>query len=168
MYEVIFLQFLGFYIKQKGWFTPIQQLRWSRCRVLAFGTQVCRFAFGRTRRIFRAKKSSFGGEVKPSVPCRSFAACKRSLNCIKVISAKLPDISRPQFHPSPLVALAWWHTWRRLVAKIGTSNQELTINLMAAVRSCINKNNSHSLTYHWFYTKLSGSSLLKYTIYFVL
>jgi hypothetical protein len=23
--------------------------------------------------------SSFGGEVKPSVPCRRFAACKRSL-----------------------------------------------------------------------------------------
>ena len=33
---------------------------------------------------FRAKKilstPSFGGEVKPSVPCRRFAACKRSLN----------------------------------------------------------------------------------------
>ena len=33
----------------------------------------------------RAKKKflstpSFGGEVKPSVPCRRFAACKRSLN----------------------------------------------------------------------------------------
>ena len=32
---------------------------------------------------FRAKKivstPSFGGEVKPSVPCRRFAACKRSL-----------------------------------------------------------------------------------------
>jgi hypothetical protein len=24
--------------------------------------------------------SSFGGEVKPSVPCRRLAACKRSLN----------------------------------------------------------------------------------------
>jgi len=23
---------------------------------------------------------AFGGEVKPSVPCRSFTACKRSLN----------------------------------------------------------------------------------------
>ena len=34
---------------------------------------------------FRAKKKilstpSFGGEVKPSVPCRRFTACKRSLN----------------------------------------------------------------------------------------
>jgi len=35
---------------------------------------------------------SFEGEVKPSVPCRRFAACKRSLNGVEVvISAKLPD-----------------------------------------------------------------------------
>ena len=35
---------------------------------------------------------SFGGEVKPSVPCRRFAASKRSLNCVEVvISAKLRD-----------------------------------------------------------------------------
>ena len=35
---------------------------------------------------------SFGGEVKPSVPCRRFAEWKRSLNGIEVvISAKLPD-----------------------------------------------------------------------------
>ena len=35
-------------------------------------------------RFFRAKKilntPPFGGEVKPSVPCRRFVACKRSLN----------------------------------------------------------------------------------------
>jgi len=52
--------------------------------MLAFGTQVRGFAPGRSRRIFRAKKilgtPSFGGEVKPSVPCRSFTARKRSLN----------------------------------------------------------------------------------------
>jgi len=31
-------------------------------------------------------------EVKPSVPCRRFAACKISLNGVEVvISAKLPD-----------------------------------------------------------------------------
>ena len=35
---------------------------------------------------------SFGGEAKPSVLCRRFAACKRSLNGVEVvISAKLPD-----------------------------------------------------------------------------
>ena len=44
----------------------------------------------------RAKKilstPSFEGEVKPSVPCRRFAACKRSLNGVEVvISAKLSD-----------------------------------------------------------------------------
>jgi hypothetical protein len=47
-------------------------------------------------RIFKGEKihstPSFGGEVKPSVPCRRFAACKRSLNGVEVvISAKLPD-----------------------------------------------------------------------------
>ena len=61
-----------------------KRLRWSRGSVLAFGTQVCGFAPGRSHRIFRAKKvlstPSFGGEVMPSVPCRSFTACKRSLN----------------------------------------------------------------------------------------
>ena len=60
------------------------RFRWSRGSVLAFGTQVRGFAPGRIRRIFRAKKilstPSFGEEVKPSVPCRSFTACKRSLN----------------------------------------------------------------------------------------
>jgi len=35
---------------------------------------------------------SFGGEVKPSVPCHRFAACKRILNGVEVvISTKLPD-----------------------------------------------------------------------------
>ena len=52
--------------------------------MLAFGTQVRGFKPGRSRRIFRAKKflgtPSFGGEVKPLVPCRSFRTCKRSLN----------------------------------------------------------------------------------------
>jgi hypothetical protein len=52
--------------------------------MLAFGTQVRGFAPGRSGRIFRTEKilstPSFGGEVKPSVPCRSFTACKRSLN----------------------------------------------------------------------------------------
>ena len=62
----------------------LQWLRWSRGSVLAFGTHVRGFTPGRSRRIFRAKKilstPSFGREVKPSVPCLSFTACKRSLN----------------------------------------------------------------------------------------
>ena len=60
------------------------RLLWSSGSVLAFSTQVCGFKPGRSRLIFRAKKilstPSFGGEVKPSVPCCRFAACKRSLN----------------------------------------------------------------------------------------
>ena len=68
----------------------------SRGSVLAFSTQVRGFKPGRSRRIFKGEKilstPSFGGEVKPSVPCRRFAACKRSLNAWKfVISAKLPE-----------------------------------------------------------------------------
>jgi len=61
-----------------------KRLQWSRSSVLDFGAQVRGFTPGRSRRIFRAKKilitPSFRGEVKPSVPCRSFTACKRSLN----------------------------------------------------------------------------------------
>ena len=49
----------------------------------SFGTQVRGFKPGRSRRIFKGEKifstPSFGGEVKPPVPCRRFAACKRSL-----------------------------------------------------------------------------------------
>jgi len=47
-------------------------------RVLASGTQDRGFKPGRSHRIFRAKKSS-AREVKPSVPCRRFAACQRPL-----------------------------------------------------------------------------------------
>jgi hypothetical protein len=39
-----------------------------------------------------------------------------------VISAKLPDHSRPQFHRLSLEALALMGTWRHLAAKVGTSN----------------------------------------------
>ena len=49
------------------------RLRWSRVSVLAFGTQVCWFKPGRSRRIFQGEKIlstlSFGGEEKPFVPC---------------------------------------------------------------------------------------------------
>jgi hypothetical protein len=68
---------------------------------------------------------SFGGEVKPSVPCRRFAACKRSLNGVEVvISAKLPDIILA--HSSTFRrwgSLPSWHTCGHLVAKMGTSKR---------------------------------------------
>jgi hypothetical protein len=53
------------------------RLRWSRGSVPTFGTQVSGFKPGRSRRICKGEKifstPSFGGEVKPSVPCRRFA-----------------------------------------------------------------------------------------------
>ena len=62
----------------------IQRLRWSRSSVRAFGTQVRGFKLGVSRRIYQGEKilstPSFGREVKQFVPCRRFAACKRSLN----------------------------------------------------------------------------------------
>jgi hypothetical protein len=68
----------------------------SRGSVLAFSTQVRGFKPGRSRRIFKDEKilstPSFGGEVKPSVPCRRFAECNNSLNGVEVVmSAKLQD-----------------------------------------------------------------------------
>ena len=51
---------------------------------MAFGTQVRGFKPGRSRQIFQGEKilstPSFGGEVKPSVPCRRFTASKIFLN----------------------------------------------------------------------------------------
>ena len=52
---------------------------------------------------------SFGGEVKPSVPCRRFAACKRSLNLRgsrNIGKITTGHLSRPQFHLSLLGSLA--------------------------------------------------------------
>ena len=72
LYYISFIRFL------------IDTLRWSRGSVLAFSTQVRGLKPGRSGRMFRTKKilstPSFGGEVKPSVPCRRFAAYERSLN----------------------------------------------------------------------------------------
>jgi hypothetical protein len=51
--------------------------------MLAFGTQLHGFKPGRSRQIFKGENilstPSFGGKVKPSVSCRRFAACKRSI-----------------------------------------------------------------------------------------
>jgi hypothetical protein len=80
-------------------YVQIKQLRWSRGTVLAFGTQVRGV---RTR----PKPPSFGGEVKPSVPCLSFTACKRSLN----VTWK-SDISRPC---GDMRGVAWWRKLERL------------------------------------------------------
>ena len=81
------------------------RLRWSRGSVLAFGTQVRGFKPGRSRRIFTGEKilstPSFGGEVKPSVPCRRFAASKRSLELrgSRILDEICRNISRPRRVP---------------------------------------------------------------------
>ena len=105
------------------------RLRWSRGSVLAFGTQVRGFKPGRSRRIFKGEKipstPSFGGEVKPSVPRRRFAACKRSLKWrgSRHFGKITGQYSRPQLHLPPLGSLASWRTWGHLVAKVGTSKR---------------------------------------------
>ena len=85
-----------------------KRLRWSKGSVLAFGTQTRGFKPGRSRRIFQGEKilstPSFGGEAKPSVPCRRFTTCKRFLNATwkSGISGK---IRRPFLaHIVPLLA----------------------------------------------------------------
>ena len=103
------------------------RLRWSRGSVLAFSTQVRGLKPGRSLRIFGAKKilstPSFGGEVKPSVPCRRFEACKRSLNLrvSRNLGKITVQISRPHFQLSLLGSLASSRTYRHLAAKVGTS-----------------------------------------------
>jgi hypothetical protein len=79
--------------------------QWSRGSVLAYGTQVHGFKPGRSRRIFKSEKilstPSFGGEVKTSVPCRRFAAYKRSLELrgIRILDEICWNISRPRRVP---------------------------------------------------------------------
>ena len=95
--------------------------------MLAFSTQVHGSKPGRSRRIFRAKKilstPSFGGEVKPSITCRRFAACLRSLNLSgsRNLGKITGHFSRPQFHLSLLGSVASLRTYRHLAAKVGTS-----------------------------------------------
>ena len=81
----------------------LERLQWSRGSVPAFGTQVRGFE---PSRIFQGEKilvtPSFGEEVKPSVPCRRFAACKRSLKKTykSLLSAKFVG----HFSPFPPLA----------------------------------------------------------------
>ena len=76
MYDYIILKFHSIYTAER--------LRWSRGSVLPLVPKFAGSNPAEAVRFFRAKKilskPSFGGEVKPSVPCRTFTACKRSLN----------------------------------------------------------------------------------------
>ena len=80
----------------------ISFLRWSRGSHPASGTQVRGFKLGRSRWIFQGEKNPQHGflrrGVKPSVPCRRFTACKRSLNVTwksGIFRQNLSAISRP-------------------------------------------------------------------------
>ena len=106
----------------------VERLRWSTGSLLAFSIQVRWFKPNRSLRIFRGEKiistPSFGGEVKPSVPCRRFAACERPLNLrgSRNLGKITGQISRPHFHLSLLGSLASLRTYRHLAAKVGMSN----------------------------------------------
>jgi len=98
--------------------------------VLAFGTRVRGFKPDRIRRIFSGEKilstPSFGREVKPSVLCRKFTACKRTQ---KWLSAKFSAITRPYFHLPLLgfarVVLDVGDTWWRELERSNTCNSKL-------------------------------------------
>jgi hypothetical protein len=109
--------------------------------VLAFSTQVRGFKPGRSRRIFKGEKilstPSFGGEVKPSVSCRRFAACKRSLNGVEVvISAKLPDnilAHSSTFRRCDLSRRGGREgTWRRKLERLNTEESNGKLPLKSA------------------------------------
>jgi hypothetical protein len=112
--------------------------------VLAFSTQVRGFKLGRSRQIFKGEKilstPSFGGEVKPSVPCCRFAACKRSLNVMwkSTFRQNYRILFSPiKFHILLLGSLALRRTRRHLAATMETSKtrgeQGSTTSLRAAV-----------------------------------
>ena len=100
--------------------------RWKIWRLINAVTQVRGFKPGRSRRILGRKcpqHATFGGEVKPSVPCRRSAACKRSINLSgsRNLGKITGHLSRPQFQLSLLGSLASLRTYRHLATKVGTS-----------------------------------------------
>jgi hypothetical protein len=95
--------------------------------VLPLCTKVRGFKPGRSRQDFLGRKilstPSLGGKVKPSVPCRRFGACKRSLN-VKCKS-QFRQNYRPTFSltvprfAARISRVVW--TWRHPAAKGETS-----------------------------------------------
>jgi hypothetical protein len=108
--------------------------------VLASGTQVRGLKPGRSRWIFKGRKilstPSFGREVKPWVPCRRFAACKRSLNVLRKSAFRQNYRSLFPTHKFQLPPLeCGTRRWARghLVAKGGTPKVGGTISQQAVV-----------------------------------
>ena len=86
-------------------------------------------------RIFQDEKilstPSFGREVKQFVPCRIFAACKRTRKCMRgsrSFRLKLPAISRPS--SSSFHYLGLW--WRHLAVQVGTTKDQGLYNKPSA------------------------------------
>jgi hypothetical protein len=102
---------------------------------------------------------SFGGEVKPSVQCRRFVACKRSLNGVEKVSfwQKYQTPFSPIVPLLLLGALALLGTWRHLAAKVGTSKcrgkqwQTTRMNLPRMHALC--QSHTGCLTGLWFLPK---------------
>ena len=107
--------------------------------MLAFSTQVRGFKPGQSHRIFKGEKilstPSFREEVKPSVPCRRFAACKRSLdvawkstfrqNYRTTFSPTVPTSAAGISHVVADVEAPGGEKWKRL--KAGESNGKLPL-----------------------------------------
>ena len=98
---------------------------------------------------------SFGGEVKPSVPCRRFAACKRSLNLrgSRNLGKITGHLCRPQFHLSLLGSLASLRTYRHLAAKVGTSKcggKAMAIYPQELAQDAVCQGHTGHMTVLWF------------------
>ena len=83
--------------------------------MLAFGTQVRGFKPGRSPRIFQGEKilsaPSFGGEVKPSVPCRKLRHVKEPKSDVEVVT-----FGKILGHFSPIVPpSATGESWKVLI-----------------------------------------------------
>jgi hypothetical protein len=138
-----------------------KRLRWSRGCVLAFSTQVRGFKPSRSRRIFQGEKilsmTSSRRKVKPSVPCRRCAACKRSLkergthyfrpNYRKFLAQQVSHFAA---RISSVVVM-----WSLLAVKVGTLNAHgvCTISLQAAVHPHLgpHTNNKKSMLLFWMF-----------------
>ena len=113
--------------------------RWSRGSVLAFGTQVRGFKSDRSRWIFQGENilstPSFGGEVKPSVPCR-FTACKRSLNVTwkSGISGKIHRPFLAHVVPPFTTRVSGGDTWRCKKKRLKTRVCTISLRLQCIRR----------------------------------
>jgi hypothetical protein len=79
-FSVFYFQFV---LERRGTVPWLRRLRWSRGSVLVFGTQV-RGSDSSGEKILSTP--SFGGEVKPPVPCRALRHVKEPKSDLKVVT----------------------------------------------------------------------------------